>query len=285
MIILNDKPMFRSKYCLCCGAVASGSSLAILSAFLSIRAFHSTPNITTLYNCLVCGFQWSARGLSNEEASSLYGGYRDEAYFIQRSAFEPWYSREMNDGIGSELTMPHRRNTLLDVLRKCNINIGDLQSIADHGGDRGQMLLSFSAAVRKVYDISGANLEVGIVRIENLAPELNKFDLVLTCHVLEHLNDPRAGLLEALSLVRDGGLIYLELPCEFWVGPYQPSFEGKLLTWLVGHPKLLMFADFICTAFRSKFKYIPPLGFVVIREHLQYFTIQSIRKIIELLYH
>jgi len=217
--------------------------------------------------------------LSNDEVIRLYKGYRDESYFVQRSSLEPWYSRDVNDGIGSEMEMPKRRKTLFDVLSHCGIDPGSLHSIADHGGDRGQMLISFPARVKKVYDISGANLEAGINRIENLKLELNSFDLVLSCHVLEHLNDPRGGLLEAISLVKEHGLVYLELPYETWGGPYQPTFEDALLTWLVKHPKLLMLADFICTAFRSKLKFIPPLGFVVIREHLQYFTIQSIEKL------
>lgn len=269
--------MLRSNRCICCGQQSSDASLAILSSFLSNRAFCSPATTTKLFKCSVCGFKWSSRGLSDREAASLYLGYRDDIYFKQRSTLEPWYSREMNDGIGSEIAMPERRKTLLNLLRRCNVDIGLLKSIGDHGGDRGQMLLSFSAPVKKVYDISGASLEIGIERIDNIQLEFNTFDLVLSCHVLEHLNDPNSGLLEALSLVKEGGLIYLELPCERWTGPIQPSFEEKLLNWLCKHPKLLMLADFICTAFRSKLKFIPPLGFVVIREHLQYFTIDSIR--------
>ena len=279
MIILSDRPIYRSGYCLCCGSGSYTTSLSILSAFLSSRAFNAPPNVTLLFKCLDCGFRWSERGLSNKETSSLYVGYRDETYFIQRSAFEPWYSREINDGIGSEFAMPQRRKTLIDLLEKCNIRLEDLEKIADHGGDRGQMLLSFSAPVKKVYDISGANLDPGIERIKDIRLEQNKFDLVLTCHVLEHLNDPKEGLLEALSLVKDNGLIYLELPHEAWLGPYQPSFEIKLMKWIASKPKLLMFSDFICTALRTKLKFIPPLGFLVIREHLQYFTIQSINKL------
>ncbi len=276
---MSVAPIIRARFCLCCGDKSPDFSLAILSSFLSKRAFQSAPNLTKLFKCFSCGFKWSERGLSNQEASFLYAGYRDEAYFFQRSSFEPWYSRDINDGIGSEASMPQRRATLLRLLRSCNINPEKFNSIADHGGDRGQMLLSFSATIRKVYEISGAELEDGIERIEDIELESNAFDLVLTCHVLEHLNDPRAGLLEALSLVKDGGLIYLELPCETWIGPMQPNFEAKLLFWLLEHPNLLMIADFICTAFRSRFKFIPPFGFVVIREHLQYFTILSIKKL------
>jgi len=276
---LSDIPIFRNSHCLCCGGRSFSASLAILSAFLSSRAFRLPPTITTLYECLDCGFRWSKRGLSDDEVSSLYVGYRDELYFIQRSSFEPWYSREINDGIGSELAMPKRRKTLMDLLRKCDINLDGLKKIADHGGDRGQMLLSFTAQVKKVYDISGASLDPGIERIENIQSELNNFDLVLSCHVLEHLNDPKEGLLEALSLVKGNGLIYLELPNEIWTGPYQPPFQRKLLTWLASKPRLLMCSDFICTAFRVKLKFIPPLGFLVIREHLQYFTIESIKKL------
>jgi hypothetical protein len=42
-----------------------------------------------------------------------------------------------------------------------------------------------------------------------------------------------------------------------------------------------MWADFIFTGMRIKLKWIPPMGFNVIREHLQYFSEKSITSLMK----
>lgn len=269
----------RASTCLTCGAGAQQFRWGVLSSFLSERAFGAKPKPVKIYECSECGLRWSERGLSEEEGMKLYSGYRGDQYFTQRHSYEPWYSRELNDGIGSEVEMVARRKILLEALEQAQFNPNASFSVADHGGDRGQMLLGFPNAIKKVFDLSGVELEPGCERIERIKDEVGRNDLVLTCHVLEHLTDPKAGLLEAASLAKPKGLVFVELPDEQFKGAWQPPFQRWLLHWLIGKQKILLLTDFLNTGMRAKLRWIPPLGFVVVREHLQYFTIRSIEKL------
>jgi len=266
----------RNSICICCASQSIKRSVALISSFLSKRALVSPPSTSDFYECQQCGFRWSALGLTDEQAARLYIGYRGDEYYQERHFFEPWYSRALNDGIGAEGDMSVRRKTLFEILNIGGVNATQLTSVADHGGDRGQMLLDFINARKMVYDVSGVSLENGVEQIHQVADFLNNFELVLTCHVLEHLNDPRQGLVEAVSLAKSGGYVYVELPNESWSGPWQPKFEHQIIQWLIQYPKLLMLADFLVTGMKVKFGWIPPCGFNVIREHLQYFTEKSL---------
>jgi SAM-dependent methyltransferase len=266
----------RNSICICCANESVKRSFALISSFLSKRALLCSPRADNFYECQQCGFRWSALGLTDEQAARLYIGYRGEEYFQERHSFEPWYSRALNDGIGAEGDMSVRRKTLFEILNVGGVNPEQLTTVADHGGDRGQMLLDFVNARKMVYDVSGVSLENGVEAIARVADFANTFELVLTCHVLEHLNDPRQGLLEAVSLAKSGGYVYVELPYESWSGPWQPKFQDRIIQWLINYPRLLKFVDFFVTGMKVKLGWIPPLGFNVIREHLQYFTEKSI---------
>lgn len=221
--------------------------------------------------------RWSDRGLTPDEVARLYSGYRGAEYFEQRHAFEPWYTRRDNDGIGGEDAMLTRRKFMLQLMRSNGIDSQGFSSVSDYGGDRGQMLADFAGANKFVFDLSLVDTDPGVQRLDKLEDGFCKFDLVLNCHVLEHMSDPLDGLRESVSLVRSGGLVYIEVPDEIWSGPFQPRFQKDLLNRLCEHPSVLKLADFLCTASRVKTRWIFPLGFVAIREHLNYFTHDALR--------
>ena len=266
----------RGSICLCCKSEDSHFCWGVLSPFLARRAFEDDPSPVKIHTCSACGFRWSERGLTDDEVIRLYRGYRGDAYFAERHSFEPWYSRVINDGIGSDKEMVSRRETLLDALKACGFDPDSSFAAADHGGDRGQMLMGFPNATKRVFDLSGVDLEHGCEQIERVEDENGRFDLVLNCHVLEHLNDPEAGLREVMSLARKDGLIYVELPNEPWKPAWQPRFQNRFLRWITRHRLLLKTADFLCTGMRTKTNRMPPMGFVAIREHLQYYSLSSI---------
>ncbi|MGJ0484894.1 MAG: class I SAM-dependent methyltransferase [Methylomicrobium sp.] len=266
----------RNNFCPCCLKLNANIMWGIISPFLAQRAILTPPFPVKILSCLECGFRWSVRGLSTEEVRRLYDGYRGEAYFSERNSLEPWYTRSCNHGLGSEHIMANRRKDLLELLISCSVSADDIGYVIDHGGDRGQMLKEFKNAQKFVFDLSGVEPDAGVERLHALEDGIASADLVLNCHVLEHMPDPRQGLMESIALVRQGGFIYVEVPNEIWKGPFQPPFQKKWLEILCTHPSILKWADFFCTATRIKTGWIPPLGFVAIREHLNYFTLTSL---------
>jgi SAM-dependent methyltransferase len=270
----------RSGYCLCCGNQILVYLPAIFSSFLAQRSIDSSPFITNIITCIDCGFKWSQRGLSDSEVTKLYEGYRGENYFKLRNHYEPWYSKKINYEIGSENSIIFRRNDLMNLLKTSGINEKTFLNIADHGGDRGQMLHEFSTEFKFVYDLSGVDLDNGILILENVHDRKNFFDLVLTCHVLEHMNDPKSGLQEVLSLVKDGGFIYLEVPYEDWKSFPELPYQKNLIEFIIKYPFILKWIDLFLTVLRVKLKIIPPYGFKIIQEHLNFFTKKSIQHLI-----
>lgn len=267
--------VFRNEYCECCGSRSDNEQLGVFSSFLAKRALGAPPFPVKIYRCTICGFRWSERGLSPEEASRLYSGYSGDAYFMERHGFEPWYSREFNDGIGAEKQMAIRRSVCLEALSTVT-ELSAIQRVVDFGGDRGQMLVPFDGAEKFVYDISGVKLEPGVKELRDPSQHAGSFDLALNCHVLEHVNAPRHFLLEVLSLVQPGGVVFLEVPDETYRGPFSIGFELGYIQRLCNSPRALKLVDFVSTACRVKLRLLPPLCFVAIREHINYFTLDAL---------
>jgi SAM-dependent methyltransferase len=275
----------REGACPCCLSVAPGRRWGVVSSFLSRRALLESPRPVARLICVTCGHSWSARGLSEEEIRRLYSGYRDDAYLQERRRYEPWYSRAVNDGMGGEDHMTQRRAVLARSLAHAERSFGKRPAgrALDHGGDRGQMLRDLPDPERMVFDISGVAADpwARAVHAEELA-RASGFELILNCQVLEHVNDPRAFLEELYKATAGGGWIYLEVPDERWRESF--GFEAARLAWLrfvCRRPALLKALDFLSTGCRVKLGWMPPLGFWVLREHLNFFTPQSLRLLMQ----
>lgn len=113
-----------------------------------------------------------------------------------------------------------RRLATLERLR------GGPGRLLDIGAARGVFL---DLARSRGWIVTGVELSDGAVRLarERFGLELRKstleeaafpdasFDVAHMSHVLEHLQDPLASLLEVRRVVRPGGLVALEVPNEF----------------------------------------------------------------------
>lgn len=275
-------PVQRSSECPCCQTVSARGQWGLVSPFLASRAMNAPVVPTWIFECGECGHRWTERGLSEDEAARLYAGYRGEDYFQLRHSFEPWYTRSVNDGRGSEATMVERRAILARLLGEAGLNGTRFELALDWGGDRGQMLKELPATRRAVHEVSEVRPDPGIEQLRRLEDAAGLADLVLNCHVLEHLNDPFDGLGQCLTALRPGGHLYLELPCEPWRGPFVPPWLAK--SWLervASKRWLLMAMDFVSTASRISMRIVPPFGFVAVREHLNFFTLASAKRLVE----
>jgi SAM-dependent methyltransferase len=67
------------------------------------------------------------------------------------------------------------------------------------------------SAVAQAKNIFGINADLG--GEEDMLPRQQNLDLVLLCHVLEHLYDPAAALRRLCDALAEGGHLLLEVPC------------------------------------------------------------------------
>jgi ubiquinone/menaquinone biosynthesis C-methylase UbiE len=154
----------------------------------------------------------------------------------------------------------------------------------DFGGDLGQFFPPQSIGERVVVDVSSRELPSGIGRAESIETIDGIPDLVLICHVLEHLNDP-LQVLKAISGVQaPGGLLYVEVPLDRpQPKPHHSTSKYfRYLSKITRHRRLLIACDFISGVSRQYGRRIPRFGFIKQSEHINYFSRESLEKLLQL---
>ncbi|WP_158809731.1 methyltransferase domain-containing protein [Beijerinckia sp. L45] len=270
-----------SDRCFCCQSSDLVREWGVSSSFFAKRALLQAPQVLPMRRCMSCQTRYFDYAVTDAELARLYAGYRGDDYFRQRHRFEPWYTRAFNDEIGGEAKMRQRRVVLNQALAESGLSDA-FDAVLDHGGDRGQMLLDLRASHRAVYEISGAATEPGIIAVDHETMVAGRWDLVLSCHVLEHLTDPRAYIDALVSLGQPGTAYFIEVPDEAFKAM---SFNGsaiqkRWITWLARRPLRFMLFDFLSTATRIKFRMVPPLLFVALREHLTFFSVAGLSQLL-----
>ena len=93
------------------------------------------------------------------------------------------------------------------------------QCILDIGCGFGGSLAAFPKTWRRIgYDFEGKNLEFGrklgldMREISKLNDDKNKYDVVMMNQVLEHLRNPVEILVQVVNLLRQKGILYIEVP-------------------------------------------------------------------------
>ncbi len=273
--------MGRGKACLACGSGRQVRELAVVSAFFAARALLAAPEVVGLMRCEDCATAAFDLEVSEAALARLYAGYRGEAYFAQRHALEPWYSRAHNDGLGGDAAMAERRAVMAAALTEAGV-MRRFGAALDHGGDRGQMLLDLPADRKAAFEISGAATEAGVAAVGAEALAEERWDLILCCHVLEHLIDPGAHLQALAALGGPGTVFFFEVPdevCRSYGG--EAGWRLVWLRWIVRRRGLFTLFDFVSTGLRVKFSVVPPMCAVALREHLTYFSVAGMRRFVE----
>lgn len=271
----------HSQDCIACGSKTLQKRWSVTSSFFADRALQMKPEIVPILKCLICGTEYFDLVVTDEELDRLYDDYRGEKYFTQRNGFEPWYTREMNSGLGGETEMRKRRDAFKNALTQAGIK-NDFGSVLDHGGDRGQMLGDLKAARKAVYEISGVASEPGVEPIREEEMRAGKWDLIMSCHVLEHLAFPAALVADLVALGRAGTVYFIEVPKETvpTSGFNGTAAQRRWLQWLIKHPRLFKFFDFLSTGIRARLGVVLPLLFFPLREHLTFFTVRGVKSML-----
>lgn len=107
-----------------------------------------------------------------------------------------------------------RKEAIVNVLKLNNINVSNITSVLDFGGDLGQYIPNeLKHARRHVVEIEERNLVEGVTAVSSPA-DCEPVDLVLCCHTLEHVSWPNDLVVEMKRYLKPGGLLYIEVPNE-----------------------------------------------------------------------
>ena len=208
--------MISVSSCPICASTKVYTYQAIVSGFLAERIWEKEPGDVQLCHCRVCGFTYFNPRLESDELKRLYNGYRDSEYQKMRQRYEPKYTEEFNAALGSDPQELRLRKDLLREYLKLEIKLDDIKSVLDYGGDRGQFIIDeLSNAKRYVYEISGIPPEPGIESLLSIEEcKKRRYDLIMCCHVLEHVPDPLGELSQIVDLADTETMIYIELPYD-----------------------------------------------------------------------
>ena len=171
--------------CLACGCPVE-TAPAVVAPFVAERMFFGHPPDVELASCPACGLAWFTPRPTDVELALFYLGYRDEHYQRQRQRHEAHYTAAFNDSLNApRATTPFAGRVL------------------DWGGYDGRN--TPHAHERYVYDPCGAEPVRGVKAWHG-----EPVDLVLCCHVLEHLRDP----VGELDYLRTLAPVCVEVPAK-----------------------------------------------------------------------
>ena len=263
----------QSLSCVSCGATELDKVWGITSTFFSNRALRAKPRVVGQLVCRFCRTRRFEIELTDAHLQDLYQDYRGDSYFQERHAYEPWYSRAVNDRLSDDTHLQLRRQQLGQLMADAGLP-KRFGNVLDHGGDQGQMLADMKADQKAVYDKSGVVKVPGIISVTEEQMATVPWDVILSCHVLEHVIDPK-HYIHGLAELGQAKTIYIfEIPYEpmEYFSFNLSRYQYRWLNWLCKKPKYIKYFDFLSTAFRVKFGTILPFLFPVLREHLTFFS-------------
>lgn len=213
--------------CVCCGSDHLNAAPAILMPFVAHRVFGWAParideswglhtvkqgmayTVCRSLQCRDCGLLFSDIRFSGDELERLYGDYRGPEYTTLRESYEPGYTCR-NDALGERLDYAGAHEEFLDPL----LPAGGLE-ILDWGGDSGKNTpLQGRARRHDVYDISAVPVIAGARSVGREAALAHQYDLVVCCHVLEHVAYPSDLVQDMRQAMSPQSVLYVEVPFE-----------------------------------------------------------------------
>jgi SAM-dependent methyltransferase len=215
-----------AKACACCGTDRLKRSPAILMPFLACRVFGwESVEITPDWNmrdlapgrahalcntlaCEDCGLLFLDMRFDDEEMAALYADYRGPAYADTRARFEPGYERRNDILNGGSAYIPAIEAMLAP-------HVGTAPRVLDWGGDTGlNTPFRGKAALHHVHDISNKPVVDGAEIVDRGRALGERYDLVVSSNVLEHVPEPAAHLAEITAAMGPDTILYLEVPHE-----------------------------------------------------------------------
>ena len=253
----------------------------------------SSSETSYLLKCEDCNLVYFSASFSEGELSRMYSGYRSVEYQRIRSKYEPWYTQKINDAIGHSADVlnvrrQHLESLLCDALTKQSGSISSPTRVLDVGGDEGQFIPSLDSIVAKavlevsgVQPVNGAEVFSDWIEVDNFLP-----DMIMMCHVLEHIEHARENIVNAAKSLSSGGLLYIEIPLDRPVNIgriFSTRFYLKYTQLLCKAPYLFVLADFVSLVSRRFLKRPIPGAVIKQNEHINFFDGKTIAAVVETL--
>lgn len=266
--------------CLCCQGRNLTAEPTLTSLFLSRAAWGGPSEMTDLLYCHDCGFRTYRRHLSSAEAKRYYSDYRGDRYVAERCRDEVFYSQSAYDRDEAWMASPHRQKEMLALVSERQPDIQDFR-VVDFGGGDGRLIATLNCKRRAVFDLTASAVLPGVEKLTSESDLLREaWDLVVCAQTLEHISIPDLVLEQLRDIAAEDGFIYIELPTQQWTSHAAP---GRLRNFILGlalkNRVFHKYLDLYSTAFRVKLGILPPLGLVPMREHVNFFTLDSIVKL------
>lgn len=187
-----------------------------MARFVVWQSTGTDPGKNIPVNALVChncSFVCSGMRLDTIEENNLYKDYRGPLYNQRRVICEPNYVNFVKQDYFEDQGYYDARSIGIDQLLHRNILIETIQSVLDYGGDTGSHIpVYLNHAKKYVLEISGIDLVPGVEKYSRqTGPEHP--DLIMCCHVIEHVSDLDTFITDIKSFMTKNSWLYLEMPC------------------------------------------------------------------------
>jgi SAM-dependent methyltransferase len=273
--------------CPICIARSEFISHAVVAPWISALLTPAKPKMieSQLYKCHSCQISFFSYRYSRSELELLYQNYRASAWFALRHSWEPWYRKSTNNAYSdnnSEKNLIERENYTEELLSMSGLDIENLGDYLDFGGDAGQFFPNGVRGRRILFDLQQRQIS-GVEVITNPSEIQGLVSIVSSCYVLEHTPEVNDSIREMKSCLKDNGHLLIELPYDiFNVSRFcKTDLYKRYLSFIYKFKTLFILSDFVSGIFRQFFNSIPPFGVVKQSEHINYFKLKSLTKLLE----
>ena len=253
----------------------------------------SSNEISNLLKCDDCGLVYFATVFSETELTRMYSGYRGLEYQRRRARYEPWYTKRINNAIGHSaevlsLRREHLESLLSEVLDNSLHKVTSPVRVLDVGGDEGQFIPNVDSITDKaVLEVSGVRPVDGAQALMSW-DEVYEFspDMIMMCHVIEHIDNARETVENAARALKPGGLLYIEIPLDrprniprlFSKGIYL-----KYTQFLCKLPFIFVCADLLSLVSRRILRRPIPGAVIKQNEHINFFDGKTVSTVVRTL--
>jgi hypothetical protein len=159
--------------------------------------------------------------ISDDSLLDYYKFYCSGLYKSERAHLEPEYARIADLHFSTaeiDLRRAQHEAYILPILREDTL-LWKRMRLLDYGGGLGGLSPRSEWIDSDIYEVGNRERRPayrGFKYIEPgyYAPICQEYEFVQLMHVLEHVGNPLATLRKASSFLKDGGLIYVEVPFE-----------------------------------------------------------------------